>query len=172
VYLAFETKAALLDAVIDAAISDARGSVSHAGSDRPSPAGSPRELRDFAHFAARVMDRAARVLAIAEAAATVDPELARFREPGHRAMQTRFEAIAASLDSAGALAPGITAKEAAATIYAIVNETVYLRLIDGYGWNTQRYAEWLEHTLTTALLHNPLKQNPNRTRRRDARKRS
>lgn len=160
VYLAFSDKAAILDAVIDAAISGTDPSPRpQATQDRP-----PSQdawggiLRDFSHTAAGIMQRTARVLAMAEAAATIDPALADFRARGHGAMRQRFEGVAAALDARRALARGVSESRAAATIYAVANEAVYIRLIDGYGWSSQDYALWLEHVLTAALTERTVKR--------------
>ncbi len=152
VYLAFKNKAALLDAVIDAAIGATDQPVAFVTQREAVIASPPNEiLTRFGQVGAGVMQRTARVLAMAEAAATVDPELARFRERGHTAMRAYFGQVAAALHAQGALAEGISEQQAAATIYALTNDSVYLRLVDGYGWSAQEYGRWLGHTLTAAL---------------------
>jgi predicted deacylase len=97
------------------------------------------------------MERTARVLALAEAAAVIDPELAAFRDQGHQAMRARFHGIAAALKARGAVATDTTPENAAATIYALANDSVYVRLVDGYGWTSRDYARWLGRLLTAAL---------------------
>jgi len=153
VYLAFPTKAALLNEIIVSSIRDK-------GSERPfreqmeralaAPAARLIEL--FAEINAQLMSRTARVLALGESAAPADPQLAELRERGHAAMRSDFQAVAKALAAQGALADGIDVDTAAATIYAIVNESVYLRLIDGCGWTSDRYRDWLRRMLVKALL--------------------
>lgn len=155
VYLAFTNKPALLDAVIDAAITDAQRTTP-ATQDQLMRSDSANEiLHAFSQTAAAIMERTARVLAIAESAATIDRELTEARERGHGAMRKRFEAIAATLNARGVLAPHISESHAAATIYAVVNDAVYLRLTEGCGWSVQEYAQWLEHLLTASLTRKP-----------------
>jgi AcrR family transcriptional regulator len=157
VYLAFTNKPTLLDAVIDAALSDATAASEPPLSGPTASAGPPAEvLRAFARSAGAIMDRTARVLAIAEAAATIDPELAELRAHGHNAMRQRFHRVAATLHAQGVLAPLISETYAAATIYALANDSVYLRLTDGYGWSTEDYAHWLA-TVLIATLTDPEK---------------
>ncbi len=164
-YLAFSNKPALLDAVIDAALSDAQQRTSPSKRDQgTSSDDAVQTLRAFAQTAASIMEHTARVLAIAEAAATMDPELALLRDRGHAAMRQRFEGIAADLNARGALAPDLSEPDAASTIYAVANDAVYLRLIDGYGWSSQQFAHWLERVLTAALLHPQTTPRPSRTR--------
>jgi AcrR family transcriptional regulator len=152
-YLVFKNKAALLDAVIDAAIGRAQEAVSWDEQPAAVTSSPPREmLLRFAEVSAALMQRTARVLAMAEAAASIDRELAQFRERGHAAMRTRFAGIAAALKAEGALAEGVSEQEAAATIYGLASDSVYLRLVDGYGWSTDDYARWLGRVLNSALL--------------------
>ena len=152
VYLVFKNKPALLDAVIDAAIGGPTGTTwrtqLEAALTRP-----PEELlREFAAATAGVMTRTARILAVAEAAAITEPELAESRKQGHAAMRSQFERIAQALHEQRALAAQIRPRDAAAAIYALSNETIFLRLTDGYGWSKRRYGTWLADTLIATLL--------------------
>jgi AcrR family transcriptional regulator len=151
-YLAFTNKPTLLDAVIDAAITDATAPSERPLSDPTADANAPTEiLRAFAQSGAAIMERTARVLAIAEAAATIDPDLAVLRARGHNAMRQRFHRVAATLSAQGALAPHVSETHAEATIYALANDSVYLRLTDGYGWSAEDYAQWLATVLIATL---------------------
>jgi AcrR family transcriptional regulator len=164
VYLAFPGKAALLDAVIDAAISGPDRSALAQSQPQAAIPGTPLGLlHTFSQAAAGIMERTARVLAMAEAAATIDPELAAHRARGHTAMRQRFEGLAAALSAHGALREDVSQPRAAATIYALANDSVYLRLAEAYGWSTTDYARWLEDILTHALI------KPTKKRRRDTR---
>jgi AcrR family transcriptional regulator len=152
VYLAFPTKAQLLDEIIGAAIRGADELLPYAALRAAVLAAPPKEMLDrFGEAHAAIMARAARVIAIGEAAARIDPELAAIRDRSHAAMRTSFEAIAAELHNRGALAAGITTQEAAATIYAVASDATYLRLVDGYAWTPERYGRWLAQTLRTSL---------------------
>jgi AcrR family transcriptional regulator len=153
VYLAFPTKAALLNEIIVSSIRDEaserpfREQMEHA---LAAPAARLIEL--FAEINAQLMRRTARVLALGESAAPADPQLAELRERGHAAMRSNFQAVAQALGTQGALADDVDVGTAAATIYGIVNESVYLRLIDGCGWTSDRYRDWLARVLARALL--------------------
>jgi hypothetical protein len=85
-------------------------------------------------------------------AASADPQLAELRERGHAAMRSDFQAVAQALAARGALADDVDVATAAATIYGIVNKSVYLRLIDGCGWTSNRYRDWLARVLVRAQL--------------------
>jgi TetR/AcrR family transcriptional regulator, regulator of autoinduction and epiphytic fitness len=152
VYLQFKNKPALLDAVIDAAIGGAAEGVPLAQRREAVLSSPPAEmLLRFGEVNAGVMARTARVLAMAEAAASIDPELAEVRERGHAAMRAQFARIANALHAAGGLATDVDEQEAAATIYALANDSVYLRLIDGCGWSPDDYGRWLGRVLAAAL---------------------
>jgi AcrR family transcriptional regulator len=153
VYLTFPTKAALLNEIIVRAIRNE-------GSERPfreqmqeALAAPPARLVElFAEANAQLMSRTARVMALGESAAPTDPQLVELRKRGHNAMRSDFRAVAEALAAHGALADDIDVDSAAATIYALVNESVYLRLVDGFGWTPDHYRDWLARTLIGALL--------------------
>lgn len=66
----------------------------------------------------------------------------------------------AVIDAAIAAAQDQPPRSDAATIYALVNETVYMRLTDAYGWSTQAFADWLEHLLRATLTIAPPSRKP------------
>src|SRR3954454_9534588 len=121
-YLNFPTKAALLNEIIRVAVR---------GHDRDEPlaagegfrgllAAPPGELLpQFARMTAALMARTARVLAIGEAAATVDPALREFRDRGHDATRSDLREVAGALSRRGELAPHITREQAADTLFAV-----------------------------------------------------
>jgi AcrR family transcriptional regulator len=154
-YLAYDTKASLLRHVIQVAV---RGDEDPAPlSERPEWravfAGPANEaLARFAALNARLMQRTATIIALGEAAAASDPELAAYRDRAHEAARDDVRALVAALDRAGALAPGIDLGEAADTIYGLAaDESVYLRLTRECGWTDDRYADLIGRTLQAVL---------------------
>jgi AcrR family transcriptional regulator len=154
-YLAFPTKAALLNEIIRVTV---RG---HDG-DEPLASGAefrsvfsapPSEmLARFAATTASLMSRTARVLALGEAAADSDPAVAAFRDRGHAATRSDLRDIASALRAAGQISPQITPDQAADAIYAIAaDQTLFLRLTDECSWTPTQYAELLERLLAAAL---------------------
>jgi AcrR family transcriptional regulator len=150
-YLNFPTKAALLNEII-------RVSVRGHDRDEPLAAGAgfravleapPDEIvGEMARMSAALMGRSARVLAIGEAAAIVDPALREFRDRGHAATRADVREVADALARRGALAPHLTPARAADALFAIVaNESLYLRLVDECGWTDAEYARLLEGLL-------------------------
>jgi len=146
VYLAFENKAALLDAVIVRATLDNPSE----GLDLIAAAPPQVILPRLASSNAVLMARAARLIALGESATLMDAELRPLRERAHRNLRAAFGMIAGRLDAAGLLRVG--AQEAADTIYAIASESTYLRMTEGAGLSCERYARWLTDTLSATLL--------------------
>jgi len=146
VYLAFPNKAALLDAVIVRAVRD------NASEPLDVIAAAPPEdvLPRMAASHAVLMARAARVIALGEAASLMDADLRPLRERAHRNLRAAFRAIADRLAAAGLLRTGV--QDAADTLYALANEATYLRMTEGAGLAPDRYAAWLTDTLTASVL--------------------
>jgi AcrR family transcriptional regulator len=141
VYLAFADKGALLDAVIIRATRDNPGERLDAIAAAP-----PEEiLPRLATSIAALMARAGRLIALGESAAVMDAELRPLRERAHANLRVAFRAIADRLDEADRLR--VTAEEAANTLYAIANETTYLRS----DLAPERYATWLAGTFAALI---------------------
>jgi AcrR family transcriptional regulator len=158
-YLAYPSKAALLDEIIRVGVRGGEG-------DQPLTRRSPwvemlaatsvaEVVASFAAAGAALMSRAAGALWLGEANAASDTQLQQARQRGHANIRTDMGEFAAALHDRGALAPGIDVHRAAAVLFAIcANETVFLRLIDECDWTPDQYAE-LTEKLVTALLIAP-----------------
>jgi AcrR family transcriptional regulator len=149
VYLALSTKAALLNATILRATGANDGKPFDAILDAPAP----DLLSGLAASHAAAMNRAARLIALGESAALMDAALRPLRQRAHANLRAAYAAIAQRLADARLLRPELTAADAADTLYAICNETTYLRLTDDGARNPTRYATWLTATLEATLLH-------------------
>jgi AcrR family transcriptional regulator len=148
VYLAFSTKAALLDATIVRATRDNEGEPLNAILDAPPP----DMLGRMATSHAATLHRAARLIALGESAVLMDAALRPLRDRAHTNLRAAHAAIAQRLADARLLRPGLTAADAADTLYAICSETTYLRLTDDGARDPERYATWLTATLEATLL--------------------
>jgi hypothetical protein len=98
------------------------------------------------------MSRAARLIALGESAVLMDAALRPLRDRAHANLRAAYAAIAQRLADARLLRPDLTAADAADTLYAICNETTYLRLTHDGARNPKRYATWLTATLEATLL--------------------
>jgi AcrR family transcriptional regulator len=147
IYLTFPNKAALLDAVIVRATRDNPSD----GLDAIAAARPEEILPSLASSNAVLMARAGRLIALGESASLMDAELRPLRERAHRNLRAAFRVIADRLDDAGLLRAG--AQEAADSLYAIASESTYLRMTEGAGLSSDRYARWLTDTLGAILLN-------------------
>ena len=156
VYLTFPTKAELLNDIIVTALrsEDAvRPLRLRLGEALAAP---PQQLiAGYASLVADLMARTARIMALGEHAAASDGGLAALRDRGLAAMRSDCRDVAAALAERNALADDLSVDNAAATIYALTNEAVHLRLADGYGWTAEEYRSWLERTLRASILRAP-----------------
>jgi AcrR family transcriptional regulator len=147
VYLVFSTKAALLDATILRATGAGEGKPFSAILAAP-----PADvLSRLANAHAAGMSRAARLIALGESAVLMDAALRPLRDRAHANLRAAYAAIAQRLADSRLLRPDLTAADAADTLYAICNETTYLRLTHD-ARNPERYAPWLTATLEATLL--------------------
>jgi AcrR family transcriptional regulator len=140
VYLAFPGKAALLNAVILRAIRDNPSESLGAIAAAPVDAILPR----LAASNAQLMARAGRLIALGEAASLMDADLRPLRDSAHARLRAAFGVIADALAAGGVLR--VEAGEAADTLYAIANETTFLRFS-----SPNAYAAWLAGVLTATL---------------------
>jgi AcrR family transcriptional regulator len=155
VFLAFPTKAALLSECIRVAVR---------GGDEDTPmlersgwravldAPPDRMLAALADASAALMRRAARLLAVGEAAGVTDATLEEHRRRGHDATLADARAMARELKRAGVVRKGLSAERAADLIYALAaSESFYLRLVEQRGYSDADYARTLERALLGAL---------------------
>lgn len=153
-YLAFATKATLLRQVIELAVHGHEAPAPRAENPqwRALVAGPKDEV--FVRIAARnatVMTRTAAIIALGEAAATTDDELAELRDRAHASARADLHALAVELERRGALG-AVSAQDAADTIYALAcDESLFLRLVHECGWTPARYADLVARSLEATL---------------------
>jgi len=147
VYLTFSTKSALLNATILRATGAEEGKPL-----RAIIAARPQDmLSRLANAHAAAMSRAAPLIALGESATLMDADLRPLRDRAHANLRAAYDAIAQRLADAKLLQPDVTADDAADTLYAICNETTYLRFTHD-GTRPKQYATWLTATLKARLL--------------------
>jgi AcrR family transcriptional regulator len=155
VYLAYPTKAALLNECIRVAVRGDDDEVTlHARAEWQAALGSPPEqmLARSADAVAQLMSRAARLLAVGESVDLADPVLREFRERGRAATRADTLEAAKALKRVGLLRKGLSTDQAADIIYAVASsESVYLRLVEQRGWSVNAYARVIERALAGAL---------------------
>lgn len=155
VYLAYPTKAELLNECIRVAIrgdDDEEPLLARAAWQAALNAPPEQMLARMADAVAQLMSRAARLLAVGESVDLADPHLREFRERGRAATHADMLEATKRLRRAGLLRKGLSTEQAADIIYAIASsESVYLRLVEHRGWSEKHYARLLERALTGAL---------------------
>jgi AcrR family transcriptional regulator len=156
VYRLFGSKVGILTAVLDtAAVGDDRAI---AMGERPDVRNllahddPGQQLAGFARLAREVMSRLAPIQAILLSAAGSDPEAAALLAEHIRQRQVGQARIARALARAGALRPGITERNAADIIHALMSPEVYRLLTTDRRWSGDQYQTWLADTLTQQLL--------------------
>ena len=148
VYLTYKTKSALLNATILRATGAEDGKPLNAILAAP-----PRDmLSRLANAHAGAMSRAARLIALGESATLMDADLRPLRDRAHTNLRAAYAAIAQRLAEAQLLQSDVTAADAADTLYALCNETTYLRFTHDGARSPKRYAPWLTATLEARLL--------------------
>lgn len=156
VYASLRSKANILRAVIDATV---RGDDEHrplASTDEwkemESEADGREKLTRFARIHRGVCEREAAVFAQLEAAAGADREAAEMLADHDRRRYETQRRLARSLDAAGQLRQGISARTAADIVWTLASERTYLALVRDRGWSPARYERWVTEQLGCGLL--------------------
>lgn len=110
------------------------------------------QARALAAFSRSVLQRAAPLHAILQAAAAADPELADVLHADHQARLRAQRALIDILASRGRLREGLTPDEAAATYSALANPELFTLVTTAHGWSPDRYETWLSDALALLLL--------------------
>ena len=148
VYATFGGKKPILTAICDEWIAEA--DVAELAGQifaEPDPVG---RIALMAHLNRRQWELGQDVIPMLEAAAASDAEVARMLA-GWKAERARIINNAVR-DMQPALRPGLTWKEAAATVRAFSVPELFSELVKGEGWKPDRYEEWLARLLTTELV--------------------
>jgi len=111
-----------------------------------------RQFRLIARNARQIYDRAGLLLELLRSAARADPVVQavvhKLEEERHR----RGRLNARALVDKGALRPGISAAEAARTLWILTVPELYLRQVRELGLTADNYERWLASLLQHALL--------------------
>jgi len=60
--------------------------------------------------------------------------------------------IVGDVQAKGGLRPGLRATEAIDIVWALIEPSLYLRLVQQRGWSPKRYGNWLAETLKAQLM--------------------
>lgn len=109
-------------------------------------------LAGFVHSLREIAGRIAPLIAVAEAAAGIDPEINALREESRTQRLTGIRVLAGVLADRSALKPDMTLDEAADVLWILSDPAIYTRLVIERRWEGDRYEDWLVNTLVTLLL--------------------
>ena len=156
VELAFGTKRELLKAVIDVAI---------AGDDEPVPVlqrdwaraaqsttGATEFLAIAGHAVRIVAERVAGLLAVADEAASTDPEIAALARQldAQRAVTAAW--IVTGIVERAPLRTGLRREDAVDTIWLLMDPVVFRRLTRDRGWSPSQFQDWFTDSIHRLLL--------------------
>jgi AcrR family transcriptional regulator len=164
VYSIYRTKAGLLDAVVRGAVlrdDEPEDPLERRWVKRLLRLGDlPARITAFARHTAETTELTSPIYAIIASAGTGDDEVDELRRA---LLDMRFDGqrrIMIALAFGESLRPGLTAERAADTFSAIASPELHHLLRATRGWSRQRYARWLEQTVTAALLPSAERDQP------------
>jgi AcrR family transcriptional regulator len=115
--------------------------------------GNPRkQLRERLAFTSRLYARGADLIDIARTVSGVEPDLRAFWLEGEARRHRGTATLVAEWGAAGALAPGVTAKQATDVMWALGGPDVFRLFVAERGWSQAPFEEWLAATLEMALF--------------------
>jgi AcrR family transcriptional regulator len=157
-YLAFPTKASLLQELIGVALAGGDdGPRADAADHRRavSELGAAGAVARFAAHTTDLYERAGELLQLGEHAAESDPELRAFADAGGEATVRVVRTLVDGLADAGTLRGDLDARSATDVAWAISHFSSHQLLRKRRRWGRARYQRWLTDTLTRELMEAP-----------------
>lgn len=161
VYRAASGKAGLLTAAVRAALAGGAARADTPVLDRDgirrvtAEADPRRQLAAYVRTVPGVWSRVGPLLRVLESAASTDPELEHLRSELEQQRLDGMTRFAATLQSLGALKPGLPTAQAADILWTLCAQSVFHDLVETRGWSHRDYATWLTGALGAALLRDP-----------------
>jgi AcrR family transcriptional regulator len=151
VYATFGSKKRILLTLLDEMAADADLARMQAAVEAAS--GNPRrQLRERLAFTSRFYAAGADLIHIARTVSGVEPDLRAFWQEGEGRRYRNSSALVARWAEAGALALGVTAKQATDIWWALGGPDVFRLFIVERRWSRKRFEEWLAATLERLLF--------------------
>jgi AcrR family transcriptional regulator len=111
-----------------------------------------RQIAMFAADISRRTDRARPIDDVMRSAALVDESVAEKRREMHATRLANLTQFITWLTANGPLRQGVSAEDAAASLWTLTGPDVHRLLVDELGWDLEHYARWLHRTLEDTLL--------------------
>ncbi|MFG2779661.1 TetR/AcrR family transcriptional regulator [Streptomyces prunicolor] len=99
-----------------------------------------------------LLERAGDLIMVTVEAAGADPDMRASADAGAEATYGVHLALATALEERGALRPGLDARTAADTLYALASPHMHQLLRRHRGWTRDAYRAWLRRVLVAELL--------------------
>ena len=109
-------------------------------------------LHSYVQIVASISRRLAPIWSVMIAAADVDPGVALLHEEAQAQRRDGAHFFVEGMGRIGGINPAVGVQRAETLVWAIVEPTLYERLVLEGAWTDRDYAEWLEQTLAPALL--------------------
>ncbi|HKI94904.1 MAG TPA: TetR/AcrR family transcriptional regulator [Gemmatimonadales bacterium] len=151
IYHTFESKRGILMALLDQMAQDAdlagmTAAVAAAAGDPP------RQLRARIAFTSRFYAKGTDLIAIARTVSGAEPDLAALWAEGETRRHRAAAALVRDWKREGALADGLSVKEATDTLWAFGGPDVFRLFVTERRWPRRRYEAWLVRTLEGLLF--------------------
>jgi AcrR family transcriptional regulator len=154
-YLAFPTKASLLQELIGIALAggdDGPSALTHDYRATVAELGAAGAIERFTIDTTGLYERAGELLQLGEHAAESDPELRAFAEAGGQATLRVIRTLVDGIAAVGDLRDDLDARSATDSVWAISHFSAHQLLRKRRRWSRARYQRWLSETLTRALV--------------------
>jgi hypothetical protein len=109
-------------------------------------------LAAFARHTAATLELTSPMYAVIRSAGTGAQELSGLEAELREMRYGQQAKVMRAVVDGGALAPGVSVKEAAETFSALASPELYHLLTEGRGWGPRRYSRWLQGLVKSALL--------------------
>ncbi len=151
VYATFGSKKSILLTLLDEMAADADLAGGQAAVEAAS--GNPRQqLRERLAFTSRFYAAGADLIHIARTVSGVESDLRTMWTEGEARRHRAASTLVAEWAAAGALAPGVTAKQATDILWALGGPDVFRLFIVERRWSRKRFENWLAATLEQLLF--------------------
>ncbi|MGH8959287.1 MAG: TetR/AcrR family transcriptional regulator [Acidimicrobiia bacterium] len=158
IYRNFDSKAGLIEAVVEAAVAGGAERAEVAPEDRPAirrliEERDPRKkLALYAATQPGIHERAGKLRKALREGARVDPQLVPVLERLEAQPFNGMARFARHLKEVGALRTDLPVEEARDLLWSINSLSMYELLVGERGWSAERYQDWLTSMMTQSLL--------------------
>jgi len=155
VFAVFGNKAGLLSEAIDVALAGDDLPITlaeRAEWDEASTSSADAAAAEFARATTEVLDRAGRLIQVADAAAQQDASLVPMWIAGHKGRLADLHRVAESFAAAGYLGDGIGTDTAAELLWVLTSPDTFRSFTAILDWSSDRYQRWLHTTIVGTLF--------------------